>query len=272
MIDMNDKPIGVFDSGLGGLTVMREIRRALPGEDIVYFGDTGRVPYGTRSNDTILKYALQDIRFLRSFDIKMIVVACGTVSSVLSEKDLAQAGVPVMTIIEPTARQACALSKTGKIGVIGTTATIRSGSYERAIAKLRPDASVTVRDCPLFVPLVECGFALSECAALVCETYLREVRRRQVDTLILGCTHYPMLKDSIGKVMGSGVHLIDSGESVSIALADYLEKAGMLSSRKEKGTVDYYVSDSIENFGGVGEAILGEPILDRVKKIDIELY
>lgn len=269
---MREKPIGVFDSGLGGLTVVNQLHRALPHEDIIYFGDTGRVPYGTRSNETILKYAKQDMRFLQGFDLKQIVVACGTVSSVLEREQAPFGEVPVMTIVAPTAARACQLTKTGRIGVIGTTATIKSRSYERAILARMPLAQVVSQDCPLFVPLAECGFADSPSADFAAGEYLKGIREKQVDTLILGCTHYPLLRKVIRRQMGEQVTLVDPGEACALQLRRQLEEQGLLSLRDRMGQMDYYVSDSIENFGGMGEAILGEPILQRVKKIDIERY
>lgn len=269
---MRDRPIGVFDSGLGGLTVVRELRRALPKEDFIYFGDTGRVPYGSRSNETIARYTWQDIRFLCGFDIKQIVVACGTASSVLAKLAEAPAEAPILRIIEPTARLACRTTRNGRIGVIGTAATISNRPFQRAIAALRPEAQVFSQSCPLFVPLAECGFSKGECARIAAERYLAGLREQQVDTLILGCTHYPLLKEAIAAVMGPEVALVDAGEAVALELREQLEEKGLLSLRERAGRTEYYVSDGIENFGGMGEEILGEPVLGQVKRIDIEAY
>ena len=214
---MDNRPIGVFDSGLGGLTGVRELRRLLPGEDIVYFGDTGRVPYGSRSHETILQYARQDIAFLLSQNVKCIMAACGTVSSTFPAEEAARLPVPYMGVVTSAARQAARATHSRRIGVIGTAATIRSHSYELMLRRLVPGAEITARPCPLFVPLVENGYVdgsapdRQQVARLVIAQYLEEVRAAGVDTLILGCTHYPLIAPAIARVMGPGVSLIDSG-------------------------------------------------------------
>ena len=202
---MSSAPIGVFDSGLGGLSAVKEFLQVLPNENIVYFGDTGRVPYGNRSNDTIKKYALQDAEFLLKHNVKMVVAACGTVSSVA--KDLGdKLPVPFTGVVAPTAFAAAQKTKNGRIGVIGTSATINSHSYKLRLEKLNPDFKVYEQDCPLFVPLVENGFICrdDQIVRLVVRRYLSELLETGVDTLILGCTHYPLFKDAVSEFMGDG--------------------------------------------------------------------
>ena len=212
---MDNRPIGVFDSGLGGLTGVRELRRRLPHENIVYFGDTGRVPYGSRSPETILQYARQDIAFLLSKDVKCIMAACGTVSSTYPAAEAEKLPVPYLGVVDAAAREAAFSTRNRRIGVIGTAATIRSRSYEALLRRLVPGVEITARPCPLFVPLVEAGYVdhsapdKQEITKLVIAQYLTEVREAGVDTLILGCTHYPLLKSMIGEFMGPGVTLVD---------------------------------------------------------------
>ena len=211
---MDNRAIGVFDSGLGGLTTVRELRKLLPDERIVYFGDTGRVPYGNRSRETIRNYAMQDIRFLKRHEVKLVIAACGTVSSALTPELSAEAGVPFSGVVVPAAQAACAATVNGRIGVIGTTATVRSGAYGRAIRTINPDARTFGNACPLFVPLVENGFIQpdNEITAKVAEIYLKPMIDERVDTLILGCTHYPLIYDIIDRALGSRVTLIDAGK------------------------------------------------------------
>ena len=210
---MDNRPIGVFDSGVGGLTTVRRMHEIMPNENIIFFGDTGRVPYGTRSAETITRYTRQDVAFLRTFDIKAIVVACNTVSAVALETVAAEIDVPMIGVVWPACRKALAVTKTGRIGVIGTPATVRSGVYERFLHRARPALEVFTQACPLFVPLVENGRV--QRGDIVIETvvaeYLAALRAQDIDTLILGCTHYPLLREVISAYMGSHVHLIDSG-------------------------------------------------------------
>ena len=209
---MDNRPIGIFDSGLGGLTAVKEILSILPQEDIVYFGDTGRVPYGTRSKETIMKYAKQDMAFLQSKNVKMIIAACGTVSSVAGHIGEALS-LPFTGVLKPTALAACLATHKKRIGIIGTTATIKSGSYQKAILEINPDIQVFAQDCPLFVPLVENGFTSpdSDIVLSVIKHYLQPFMDADIDTLILGCTHYPILYHAIEKVMGKGVFFVQKG-------------------------------------------------------------
>jgi len=266
---MDLRPVGVFDSGFGGLSAVRELRRALPNEDIIYFGDTGRVPYGGRSVSTIIKYAKQDIRFLESFDIKAILIACGTVSSAL-HRFSDEIALPVTGVVEPTVASAKSSTKNGKIGIIGTAATIASGAYERALGDGFEVMSVA---CPLFVPLVENG--RFEPGDVVIETVAREYLAPFAgfgcDTLILGCTHYPLLKRVIAGVL-PGVTLIDSGAEAALALKSMLSAGGLSSGRENGGAVDYHVSDDPENFSRLASIFMGEPVEACAKKVDIEKY
>lgn len=267
---MDNRPIGVFDSGLGGLTAVREILQIMPHEDVVYFGDTGRVPYGTRSRETILKYAAQDIAFLRSKNVKMIIAACGTVSSVASELGESLL-VPFTGVVQPTALAAYLATRNGKIGVIGTTATIRSGSYRNAIYAINPDIEVFEQDCPMFVPLVENDFFDPENPVphLVAERYLEPLKQAGVDTLIMGCTHYPILRETIQKVMGPDVVLIDSGKETATFAMELLREKNALCDKNKTGSCAFYVSDSTEGFSKAASLFLNKDIAQNVNYIDI---
>lgn len=268
---MNNNAIGVFDSGLGGLTCLKELNKLIPNENVIYFGDTARLPYGTRSRETILEYAHQDIAFVKSKNVKMIIAACGTVSSVLGSGKTADGGVPFTGVLLPAAQAACGMTRNGKVGVIGTEATIKSGSYGKAIRGIRPDVSVIGAACPLFVPLVENGFTArdNKVAQLVAEQYLAPIKKEGVDTLILGCTHYPILRDVISDYMGDSVTLISSGEEAAKYAYKMLMSREMLSDREENGTNTYYTSDSIELFEDNARAFLSS-INGDVYKVGID--
>ena len=270
---MKKKAIGVFDSGLGGLTAVKQMLKVLPNEDIIYFGDTGRVPYGNRSNKTIKKYAIQDATFLLHHNVKMVVAACGTVSSVAGDlKDTL--GVPYTGVVNPTVYTAVKVTKNKKIGVIGTSATIASHSYKKRILEEHPDYQVFEQDCPLFVPLVENGFVdkADPIVHLTVERYLQPLINEGVDTLIMGCTHYPILRDAIQKVMGENVTLIDSGMETAYYAKKVLKREGMLSKDGEQGNCQFYVSDTPDNFEKVAEIFLGQNIDHTVQQINIEDY
>ncbi len=271
---MDNRPIGVFDSGLGGLTAVRELRRLLPGEDIGYFGDTGRAPYGSRSKDTIIKYARQDAAFLNTFDPKLIVIACGTVSATALEVLRGENSIPVIGVVDPTANVAAGHSKTGRIGLIGTETTIRSGAYERALARLRPDVAVFPKACPLFVPLVENGrFKAGDAVAeLVAEEYLTELARADIDTLIMGCTHYPLLRGVIEAFFGTDVRCIDSGGATAKYVFDMLSDTNARSGKTADGKCRYFVSDSVDGFARLAGLFLGEDVTGSVSQIDIAQY
>ena len=269
---MDPRPIGIFDSGLGGLTTVRALQQLLPGEDIIYFGDTGRVPYGGRSRDTIIKYARQDVAFLRSFDLKAIVIACGTVSTTAMEVLSAENPLPIVGVAQPAAAAAAAATRNGRIGLIGTVATIRSGAYERFIAAERPDVTVLAKACPLFVPLVENGrFRPGD---VVIETiaaeYLQPMKDAGVDTLILGCTHYPLLEEVIGAFMGPEVTLIDAGASGARAAQAMLEQRDALSAPGHPGVSRFFVSDTVEGFASLASIFLRRDVTEQVIHVDID--
>lgn len=270
---MDNRPIGVFDSGLGGLTGVRELRRLLPGEDIVYFGDTGRVPYGPRGKDTIVQYTRQDIAFLLSKDVKYIMAACGTVSSTYPPEEAAALPVPFCGVVGATARAAAWSTRNRKIGVLGTPATIRSGSYEILLRKLVPGVEITKKACPMLVPLVENGYIDhgNPVAMLLLQEYLAPMLAAGVDTLILGCTHYPLLKSMIAEIMGADVTLIDPGRVTAEALKRDLSQKGLLAHRAS-GQAHYFVSDDPEGFISVADLFLGEYRGGPVEKIAIEQY
>lgn len=274
---MDNRPIGVFDSGLGGLTGVRELRRCLPHEEIVYFGDTGRVPYGGRSPETILQYARQDIAFLLSKNVKCIMAACGTVSSIYPELEAAALPVPYLGVIDAAAREAAFATRNRRIGVIGTAATIRSRSYEKRLRQLVPGVEITARACPLFVPLVEAGYVdhsepeKQQVTRLVIAQYLREIREAGVDTLILGCTHYPLIKTMVGEFMGEGVTLIDPAKTAAHHLERMLAERGLRADR-EVGQAHFYVSDVPDSFVQTADLFLGEYRGGEVEQIAIEKY
>jgi len=272
-MNMNRKAIGVFDSGLGGLTVMKQLIRQMPEEDIIYFGDTGRVPYGTKSTRTIQKYAEQDVRFLLSKQVKMIIAACGTVSSVVP--DLGDSlEIPYTGVVEHAARRAAQLTRTEKIGVLGTPATIRSNSYPRALLALNPKLEVFQTDCPLFVPLVENDMfsAGDPIPALVAERYLAPILSSGVDTIILGCTHYPLLAPVISRLTGDKVRLVDAGEETAVYARRVLSESSGLNPERERGQYSFYVSDEIDNFVQIATLFLGMDVGASVEKIAIETY
>ena len=270
---MNNTPIGVFDSGLGGLTAVKELLKVLPYENIIYFGDTGRVPYGDKSRKTILKYALQDIEFLKSLDVKMILAACGTVSSILEESNV-NIEIPFTGVIAPTATAAASATRNNKIGIIGTTATIKSGSYKRELLKINPNLQIFEQDCPLFVPLVENGFIEKDNKAtlIIAEKYLAGLRNKKIDTLILGCTHYPIISEIISKVIGPEVKLIDSGREAAIFAANALSFSENLTERKNSGSCVFFVSDTVNSFSKNAGLILQQNVSQKVKMVDIEKY
>lgn len=271
---MNDRPIGVFDSGVGGLTAVRELHKYLPGEDIVYLGDTGRVPYGTRSKETILKYTSQAIAYLMKFDVKAIVAACGTVSTVLDEKHAQKMGitVPYTGIVLPATRTACALSAGGRIGIIATPAAIRSGAYGRAVRAISPSTKVFGNACPLLAPLVENGMTDfdNEITRLTVRMYLEPLIREEIDTLILGCTHYPLLYDIINDILNYKVTLIDAGACAVKELQTLLLEQSLLGDRGGDGKTRYYVTDSADNFTAVAKNFLMEEIGGSITHIDVE--
>lgn len=269
---MTDKysPIGVFDSGIGGLTAVKELIRLLPNEDIIYLGDTARVPYGTKSPETIRKYARQDFDFLKKFGVKMIIAACGTVSSTVGEDEFS--GGLYTGVIRPAAEAAALATKNGRIGIIGTSATIRSGSYRSLIKAIMPDAQVYEKACPMFVPLVENGYTGTDCKPCVeiAREYLLPLKEAGVDTLILGCTHYPIISDVISMIMGKSVKLISSGGEAGRSAQKLLSAGGLLNDSGKKGRVTLYCTDSVELFRENSEHFL-ENIADiEIKRCTLE--
>lgn len=268
---MDNRPIGVFDSGLGGLTAVRELAELLPHEQIIYFGDTGRVPYGGRSQDTIIRYARQDVAFLRTFDLKAVVVACGTVSTTALPILQQEQDIPVFGVVDPTAQAAATVTRNGKIGLIATRASIRTGAYQAAMKSYHPEAQIYALACPLFVPLVENG--RMEPGDIVIETvaaeYLAPLKEKRVDTLVLGCTHYPLLKEIIGNYMGPEVTLVDSGAAVAGQVSVYLNQHG-LAATGQKGSCRWYVSDSTEGFVELASRFLGRPVIEPVEQVSLE--
>ncbi len=267
----DNRPIGIFDSGLGGLTVAKEIIDALPSEDIVYFGDTGRVPYGSRSRDTIRKYAAEDESFLLKQNVKLIVAACGTVSSVASDIG-AKLPVPYFEVVSPSVKSAVNETKNKKIGVIGTNATINSGEHKRQILELMPDAQVFVKGCPLFVPLVEEGWFESQDDVVkqTVERYLADIKKADVDTIILGCTHYPILSEAISDYMGDSVKLINAGTSTALEIGKFISENDMCNENKKIGKHSFYVSDKADSFRIIASLLLGKELdSDSVEQVDI---
>ncbi len=264
----DNRPIGVFDSGLGGLSVVKELKRVLPYENIVYFGDTGRIPYGTKSPETVIKYARQDEQFLLNFDVKLIIAACGTVSSVASFT-AEELPVPFIEVVTPTAEAAVKASKSGKIGVLGTNTTVNSGSYKNAIMKFNPDAEVVQMACPLFVQLVESGWIErdDEVTIATAKRYLKPLLDAGVDTVILGCTHFPAIKDIISDICGEDVILINSGEQAALKAARHLNENGLLG---EGGKASYYVSDRPQSFAKTAEILLGSQLDGEVSTVSLD--
>lgn len=276
-VGSDDRPIGVFDSGVGGLTVLRALEQALPRERFVYLGDTARVPYGTRSAETVQRYSLEAMRFLERHAVKLVVVACNSASSVALETVVDATAVPVLGVIRPGARRAVEVSAGGRIGVIGTRATIGSGAYTAAIRALRPDAEVRSQPCPLFVPLAEEGWIEGDVAHAVATRYLAPLAEAGIDTLVLGCTHYPLLLHTIADVMGLGVALVDAADAVALEARELLADAGALASPGggDSGAGEdvkrhrYYVTDSPGPFLIIAERFLGRAV-PRVEQVALD--
>jgi glutamate racemase len=260
------KAIGIFDSGIGGLTVLKEIVAKLPDENIIYLGDTARVPYGIRSSETVTRYSFENTQFLLAQEIKMLVVACNTASAISLEAVKKEFPLPIIGVLEPGARAAVAATKKRKIGVIGTEATVGSRAYEKAIKGLAPDVEVYSLACPLFVPLVEEGWLDNDVAALVAEKYLASLRGRGIDTLVLGCTHYPLLKGIIRRVIGPEIVLIDSATETAKEVADVLAKLKWYG--EGEGLRKYYVTDTPARFEKIGKLFLGDSLL-RAEQVKV---
>jgi glutamate racemase len=256
-------PVGVFDSGIGGLTVVRALRRRLPLEDVVYFGDPARFPYGTKSAETITRFAVEDADFLVSRGVKLVIVACHSASSAAMPELTRRLRVPVLGVIEPGARAAVRATKTNRVAVIGTTATISSGAYEKAIHRLRPSIEIIAKPTPLLVPLAEEGWLDNEVAEATARRYLDGLAEEGVDTLLLGCTHFPLLAPVISRVVGPRLRLVDSSAETAASAETLLSGMGLLMKSEvpsPKSRVRFYLSDLAPNFQTIGERFLGEPL------------
>lgn len=266
-------PIGVFDSGVGGLTVAREIMRNLPKEDIVYFGDTARVPYGSKSKDNIIRYSRQIIHFLQTKGVKAIVIACNTASALALDAVKDEFDIPIIGVVEPGARAALAVTKTKKIGVIGTEATVRSSMYEKIIQGIDSGVSVVAKACPLFVPLVEEGFKKHHVTDEIIDYYLASLKESDIDALILGCTHYPLLRSKIREYVGEKITLVNPAYETAMDLKNLLQANEMENPDIEgdHGSYSFYVSDAADKFKQFANSILPYDI-ETTKQINIEEY
>ena len=269
--DPREAAIGVFDSGVGGLTVAGEIMRQLPNENIVYFGDTARVPYGSKSKETITRYSEQIIRFLLTKNIKAIVIACNTASSYALDAVRSEFDIPILGVIGPGASSAVLATKNKKIGVIGTEGTTTSKVYSRSIQKIDPAIDVIGTACPLFVPLVEEGWMNDPVTKMVASRYLEDLKKSEIDTLILGCTHYPHLRPLIGEIMGEGVTLVNPAYETARGLLSLLNKNSLSRTSSDTPKYGFYVSDTTTKFRSFANASLPCDV-DRVEKINIEEY
>jgi glutamate racemase len=262
---MNSKPIGVFDSGIGGLTVVHALTQHLPHENIVYFGDTARVPYGPKSPQVVREYAAQDVDFLLSKDVKMVVIACNTVSAVALDVVQKHAKMPVVGVILPGAMAAVAATRKKRVGIIGTRATVNSNAYTNAVRQLDGEVQVFAQECPLFVPLAEEGWIDHRVTEAVAKEYLFPLKQEKIDTLILGCTHYPILKKAITAAVDGSVILIDSGEAAAIEVERVLDEKGLRNPSDQHPNLQFYVSDIPAKFTEIGERFLGQR-MGRVHK------
>ena len=271
-IDPN-APIGVFDSGVGGLTVAREIMRNLPMEKIIYFGDTARVPYGSKSRDTVIRYSRQIVRFLREQQVRAIVVACNTASALALSTLEKESDIPIIGVVKPGARVAIETTKKKRVGVIATEATINSHLYRELIRQMDPEITVVGRPCPLFVPLVEEGWLHDSVTETVARRYLKDLQDQDIDTLILGCTHYPLLRSLIGEIMGERVTLVNPAYETSLALKRLLEAGGMMNPGTARSEFPYrfFVSDAAEKFKHFANSILPFDV-NMTEQINIEEY
>ena len=265
VIGVSDSAIGVFDSGIGGLTVLERIVQRLPAENLIYLGDTARYPYGNKSPETVTRYAIEDAGFLVERGVKLIVVACNSASAVALDALGRSLDVPVIGVIEPGARTAVERTRNGKVGVIGTEATIASGTYTRALRRLSPDLEIYTRACPLFVPLAEEGWTDNEVARAAVSLYLASLRASAIDTLVLGCTHYPLLKPAIGAYLGEGVTLVDSAEETAREVEATLRRDGLARRGPGAGAVSFFVTDVPDRFVRVGRRFLDERVESAVR-------
>ncbi|WP_051688811.1 glutamate racemase [Butyrivibrio sp. AE2032] len=273
----DNRPIGVFDSGIGGLTVLREIWNTVPGESTIYFGDNSRAPYGTKSRSTIIRYSLQNLKFLESKDVKMIVVACNTASAYAYEELKKRTDAPVVEVVTPGADEACRATKNGRIGIIATKGTISTGVYKKAVERRAAelgmkDIEIFQQACPLFVSLAEEGWWDTEITRLTAEEYLRPLKDAGVDTLVMACTHYPLLSTVIGEVMGDGVELVNTGVATAKVVRDLLEKEGISSGDNGNPVREFYTSDEPELFEQVAAPFLGEGLPSGTRHFSTDKY
>ncbi|MCI8294038.1 MAG: glutamate racemase [Hespellia sp.] len=265
-------PIGVFDSGVGGLTVAREIIRQLPNENIIYFGDTARVPYGSKSQDSIIRFSEQIIRFLQTKQVKAIVIACNTASALALDTVQKEFDIPILGVVVPGARAAVEATVNGKVGVAGTDATVRSQMYTKIIQKMNPEITVIEKACPLFVPLVEEGFKEHQVTREIIDYYLKSLKDTEIDTMILGCTHYPLLRSKIRTYMGEKIQIVNPAYETAMDLRDLLEMQGMANDGSAaNGVCEFYVSDAAEKFNEFANSVMPFDIMST-RVIQIENY
>ncbi|MBF0478999.1 MAG: glutamate racemase [Candidatus Omnitrophica bacterium] len=262
---LRQSPIGIFDSGLGGLTVAKALMKLMPHEDLVYFGDTARVPYGSKSRESIVRFSIENTEILMKRNVKIVVVACNSSSSCALETLQEKFPVPIVGVIAPGARQAAAATMNNRIGVIATTATVNSGAYEKFVHVYAPQAKVFSQPCPLFVPLVEEGWYTKKIALDIAQEYLKYLKQDRVDTLVLGCTHYPLLKKILRQAMGPQVKLVDSGQEVAWEVKRVLQEKALIKDGRAQGCHEFLVSDRPQSFEKIAQRFLGE-------KINIKLY
>lgn len=256
-----ERPIGIFDSGIGGLTVVKEIIRTLPDEEIIYFGDTARLPYGNKSAQTVIRFSLENTRFLLKFGIKFLIVACNTSSSLALPALRKNFNIPVLGVIKPAVKKAVGLSPKGRIGIIGTRATINSRCYPRQIKKISPGSKSFTQACPLFVSLVEEGWLQDKLTLEVARRYLAPLQKKKIDTLILGCTHYLLLKQQIKQAMGRKINFVDSAKETALEARGILEKSGLCARpRRRRARCKFYVSDAPDRFRSIGRRFLGQSV------------
>lgn len=267
---MDNRPIGIFDSGVGGLTVVKQVIKVMPNEKIIYFGDTARVPYGSKSKETVTKFSSQIIRFLKTKQVKAIIIACNTVSSNCYEQLVSEfPDIPILGVVKPGVESCVKATQNNVVGVIGTQATINSGAYEKGIKKSNPSITVYSRACPLFVPLAEEGWTDNEIARMTAEAYIKELLDKGIDSILLGCTHYPLLKKCISQVVGEKVTIVDPAKATAYKMMEFLTENNMLCDN-QRGEHTFYVSDNNQQFDKVCNMVLNES--QSAEKIDIERY
>jgi len=267
---MDNRPIGVFDSGVGGLTVVKQVMKTLPNENIVYFGDTARLPYGSKSKEAVTKFSRQIVRFLLTKEVKAIIIACNTASSNSLDILREEFEVPLFGVVVPGVEEALRSTKNKKVGIIGTAATIRSNAYKTLICEADSEIEVFSKPCPLFVPLVEEGWTENEIAKLTAERYLQELINKGIDSLVLGCTHYPLLKRCIGETVGEHIKLVDPAKATARRVESFLKSNQLLNGNEQEGQRLFYVSDSTDKFGFICQKALNQSYEPEI--IDIEKY